>query len=119
MAAAPPGANGALEVEIAIDYPFAPCWSRAPLENSRRDRAPGDRREGTLQRAAGGGDLGLAPAEPQASKCAERDDLEEVHVRGLLGLVGGDGGVAGRMDLENEERLALGDHVAVAHPVQE
>src|SRR5262249_44101338 len=64
-------------------------------------------------------DLRLPAAEPEPAEGAEGDDLQEPDRRRLLRLVGADRGVAGRMDLEDVERLTLPDHVAVAHPVDE
>ena len=73
--------------------------------------------------AFGGGpgccDLGFPAAEPHAAERAERDHLEQMDVRGLLGLVRGDRGVRGGIDLEDVERLVGHDHVAVAHAVDE
>src|ERR1700756_5998828 len=64
-------------------------------------------------------DVALLAAEVDAAEAAEGAHLEDVDVRGLLGLVRGDGGVAGRRAFEDVERLPGKDHVAVPRAVDE
>src|SRR5262252_5508399 len=114
MAATPPGAKGAFGWTEALTIvtfctQFAP---RASRELLRCVGAPGNGGQDVFEGAPGRGDLGLGAGEPEAPEGSERDHLEEVDLGGLLRLVGGDGGVARRVHLEDEQRLALGDHVA-------
>src|ERR1051326_5870731 len=78
-----------------------------------------DRFDGLLRRAIADVDVALFAAEVDAAEAAERADLEDVDVRGLLRLVRGDRGIAGGRALHHVQRLSRDDHVAVARPVDE
>src|SRR3569833_4373800 len=79
--------------------------------------APVDLRERRFRGLGSGLDLGLPTAEPQSAARAERDALEQVDRRGLLGHVRSDRGIRRGVELEDVERLAAHDHVAEAHLV--
>jgi len=53
------------------------------------------------------------------SRGPEKPDVHQPHVTVLFGLVGGECGVPGRLDLEHVQRLSGEQHVAVPHAIDE
>ena len=79
----------------------------------------GDLFDGCNGRELGRAGLGFGSGHEKAPEAAHVAQVDQPHVGGLLGLVGRERGVRGRVHLENVERLAAHDHVAVPHPVDE
>src|SRR5437763_16524817 len=81
--------------------------------------AAGNRIDGLLCRTVSDVDVAFFAAEVDAPETSEGTDLEDVDVGCLLRLVRRDGGVAGRRDFHDVQRLRGVDHLAVARPVDE
>src|SRR5687768_7954700 len=80
------------------------CFSLAVDELLRL--ASGDAGQRGDGRLGGGVDLGLGAGQVQAPEGAVRGHVDQRDMRGLLGLVGGQYHVAGRLGLQDEQRLA-------------
>src|SRR5262245_4023483 len=73
-------------------------------------RAPLELADGVLGGRPGDVDVPVLAGQVDAPERSERDDLQHLDARRLLGLVGGQGGVGGGLHLERVERLAGHDH---------
>src|SRR4051794_39326045 len=79
---------------------LSPC-----LASPRRAFTTGQALQRRDRRAPADIDVALLAAQVDAAERPDRAHLQDVDLGGLLGLVGGQRGVRGRLDLQNVERL--------------